>query len=47
VSHHQNRAYLVAFRRFLLEQAAPFLEREYAGFALQAREPAAETRLAK
>jgi DNA-binding transcriptional LysR family regulator len=37
----------IAFRRFLLEQAAPFLEREYAGFALQAREPAAETRLAK
>jgi hypothetical protein len=24
----QNRAYLVAFRRFLLEQAPPFLERE-------------------
>jgi hypothetical protein len=37
----------LAFQRFLLEQAAPFLEREYAGFALQAREPAAETRLAK
>jgi DNA-binding transcriptional LysR family regulator len=25
----------IAFRRFLLEEAAPFLEREYAGFAVR------------
>jgi hypothetical protein len=42
-----DRAYFVAFLRFLLEQAAPFLDREYAGVALRAREPVAEMRLAK
>jgi DNA-binding transcriptional LysR family regulator len=32
----------IAFRRFLLEHAAPFLEREYAEFALRAREAGVE-----
>jgi hypothetical protein len=42
-----DRGYFVAFLRFLLEQAAPFLDREYAEFALQTREPTAEKRSVK